>query len=59
MPEILRRGIIPDIVTDHTSAHDTLIGYVPNGIPYEEALELRKKDPQKYILMAKRSIVEQ
>ncbi|CUU04691.1 urocanate hydratase [Candidatus Kryptobacter tengchongensis] len=58
LPEILRRGIIPDIVTDQTSAHDTLNGYVPNGIPYEEALELRKKDPQKYIQMAKRSIVE-
>jgi len=58
LPEILKRGIIPDIVTDQTSAHDTLNGYVPNGIPYEEALELRKKDPQKYIQMAKRSIVE-
>lgn len=58
LPEILRRGIIPDVVTDQTSAHDTLNGYVPNGILYEEALELRKKDPQKYIQMAKRSIVE-
>jgi urocanate hydratase len=58
LPEILKRGIIPDIVTDQTSAHDTLNSYVPNGIPYEEALELRKKDPQKYIQMAKRSIVE-
>ena len=58
LPEILKRGIIPDIVTDQTSAHDTLNGYVPNGIPYVEALELRKKDPQKYIQMAKRSIVE-
>jgi urocanate hydratase len=58
LPEILKRGIIPDIVTDQTSAHDTLNGYVPKGIPYEEALELRKKDPQKYIQMAKRSIVE-
>jgi urocanate hydratase len=58
LPEILKRGIIPDIVTDQTSAHDTLNGYVPNGIPYEEALDLRKKDPQKYIQMAKRSIVE-
>lgn len=58
LPEILKRGIIPDVVTDQTSAHDTLNGYVPNGIPYEEALELRKKDPQKYIQMAKRSIVE-
>ncbi|MEN3038149.1 MAG: urocanate hydratase [Candidatus Kryptonium sp.] len=58
LPEILKRGIIPDVVTDQTSAHDTLNGYVPNGISYEEALELRKKDPQKYIQMAKRSIVE-
>ncbi|MCR4416998.1 MAG: urocanate hydratase [Ignavibacteria bacterium] len=57
LPEILRRGIIPDVLTDQTSAHDTLNGYVPNGIPYEEALKLRKTDPDKYIQMAKQSIV--
>ncbi len=57
LPEILRRGIIPDVLTDQTSAHDTLNGYVPHGIPYEEALKLRKTDPEKYIQMAKQSIV--
>jgi urocanate hydratase len=48
-PEILRRGIIPDVVTDQTSAHDELNGYVPAGIPYEEALILRKDNPEEYI----------
>ena len=57
LPEILRREIIPDVLTDQTSAHDTLNGYVPHGIPYEEALKLRKTDPEKYIQMAKQSIV--
>lgn len=57
LPEILRRGVIPDVLTDQTSAHDTLNGYVPHGIPYEEALKLRKSNPDKYIQMAKQSIV--
>jgi len=57
LPEILRREIIPDVLTDQTSAHDTLNGYVPHGIPYEEALMLRQSDPDKYIQMAKQSIV--
>lgn len=57
LPEILHRGIIPDVLTDQTSAHDTLNGYVPHGIPYEDALRLRKSDPDKYIQMAKNSIV--
>ncbi len=55
-PELLKRGIIPDVVTDQTSAHDELNGYVPAGIPYEEALELRKKDPKKYIEMSYESM---
>ncbi len=45
-PEFVRRNIIPDIVTDQTSAHDELNGYVPAGISYAEALDLRKKDPK-------------
>lgn len=57
-PEILRRGIIPDVVTDQTSAHDTLNGYVPMGMSFEEALELRKSDPQKYIKLAQKTIVK-
>lgn len=48
-PEILKRGVIPDIVTDQTSAHDTLNGYVPNGISFGEALKLRKENPKEYI----------
>ncbi|MGB7061878.1 MAG: urocanate hydratase [Candidatus Zixiibacteriota bacterium] len=48
-PEILKRGIIPDVVTDQTSAHDELNGYVPAGIPYGEALILRKENPEEYI----------
>lgn len=55
-PELLKRGIIPDVVTDQTSAHDELNGYVPAGVPYEEALELRKKDPKKYIEMSYESM---
>lgn len=46
--EIHDRGIIPDIVTDQTSAHDPRNGYVPNGMTYEEALALRESDPDKY-----------
>ncbi len=57
-PEIHRRGIVPDVVTDQTSAHDALNGYVPNGMTYEEALELRKKDPDRYTREAMRSMAE-
>jgi len=55
-PEFVRRGVIPDLVTDQTSAHDELNGYVPHGIPYSAALELRKTDPKKYIGMAYHSM---
>jgi len=47
-PELLRRGIIPDVVTDQTSAHDTLNGYVPNGMPLEDAYALRTSNPAEY-----------
>jgi urocanate hydratase len=57
LPEILKRGILPDIVTDQTSAHDTLNGYVPMGISFQEALELRKSDPAKYNILSKQTIV--
>jgi len=49
LPELVRRGITPDVLTDQTSAHDELNGYVPRGLSYEEALELRKKNPEEYI----------
>jgi len=49
LPELVRRGFTPDILTDQTSAHDELNGYVPNGLAYEDALILRTKDPADYI----------
>ena len=49
LPEFVRRGITPDVLTDQTSAHDELNGYVPNGLAHEEAIALRKKDPADYI----------
>ena len=58
LPEILKKNIIPDILTDQTSAHDTLNGYVPMGISLEEALELRTANPRAYILLAKKTILK-
>jgi urocanate hydratase len=54
--EFVRRGIVPDVLTDQTSAHDELNGYVPHGIPYEEALRLRVEDPKEYIRRAYESM---
>ena len=48
IPELAERGVVPDILTDQTSAHDPLNGYVPNGMSLEEALALRKRDPRGY-----------
>ncbi len=56
LPEMIRRGFIPDVVTDQTSAHDELNGYVPAGIPFPEALALRKSDPKKYMDLALESM---
>jgi urocanate hydratase len=56
-PEFLRRGIIPDVVTDQTAAHDELNGYVPGGMTYAEALKLRRENPQKYIELSYQSMV--
>lgn len=56
LPELLRRNIKIDVLTDQTSAHDPLNGYVPKGISVAEAAALRKKDPQKYIALAMESI---
>jgi len=55
-PEFVKRHIVPDIVTDQTSAHDELNGYVPSGITLEEALILRKSNPEKYVQMSLDSI---
>jgi urocanate hydratase len=49
IPELARRGFAPDVLTDQTSAHDPLNGYVPNGLTLEEARALRTRDPQQYL----------
>ena len=56
LPEILRRGERPDVVTDQTSAHDELNGYIPGGMSLEDALELRRTDPAGYIDRSMRSM---
>src|SRR6266480_3351011 len=48
IPELAERGVVPDILTDQTSAHDPLNGYIPNGMSLDEALELRNRDPKAY-----------
>jgi urocanate hydratase len=49
IPELVRRGLVPDLLTDQTSAHDPLNGYVPAGLSLEQAAELRRKDPEDYL----------
>jgi urocanate hydratase len=56
LPEFVRRGVVPDVLTDQTSAHDALNGYVPNGMSLEDALALRKKNPDEYIERAMQSM---
>ena len=48
VPEMARRGVVPDLLTDQTSAHDPLGGYIPQGVSAEEAAELRQRDPEGY-----------
>ncbi len=55
-PELLRRGVAFDVVTDQTSAHDPLGGYIPAGVSAEEAVQLRRSDPERYVRMARESI---
>jgi urocanate hydratase len=49
LPAMVERGFVPDVVTDQTSAHDELGGYVPAWLPYEKALDLRRSDPKQYV----------
>jgi urocanate hydratase len=56
LPEIVKRGIVPDVLTDQTSAHDALNGYVPHGISLEDALVLRRKNPDEYTERAMQSM---
>ena len=58
-PELVRRGIKPDMVTDQTSAHDVLNGYIPAGMSLAEADDLRNRDPKAYVERAKESIANQ
>ena len=58
IPEFADRGIVPDMVTDQTSAHDELDGYVPNGLSYDDALKLRESDPRTYIKESFRAMAE-
>jgi urocanate hydratase len=56
-PELVRRNVIPDVVTDQTAAHDELNGYVPGGMSYDEALKLRRENPEQYIERALASMI--
>lgn len=56
LPELVRRGVKPDIVTDQTSAHDELRGYVPHEITFDEAQELRVRDPKRYVELSYKSM---
>ena len=58
LPEIVRRGVRVDALTDQTSAHDPLNGYVPAGLSLEEAAELRQRDPKDYVDRARQSMVQ-
>lgn len=57
--ELVKKRVVPDIVTDQTSAHDELNGYVPAGLPFEKALELRKTNPKDYIKRSFESMAKQ
>ena len=56
-PELVKRGFIPDVLTDQVAAHDPLNGYIPKGLSMEEADELRKKDPDEYLKRVGESVV--
>lgn len=58
VPDLVKRGIVPDMLTDQTSAHDELDGYIPNGMTYDQALSLRSEDPKKYVTESYRSMGE-
>lgn len=57
LPELLNRNFIPDVLTDQTSAHDMLYGYVPMGMTYEEAVLLRNSNSDEYIKKARQTVV--
>jgi urocanate hydratase len=57
--ELVRRGVTPDLVTDQTSAHDPLVGYIPQGLSLDEAAVLRKADPETYVKRSRASMAVQ
>src|SRR3954469_15081331 len=56
LPELVKQGIVPDVLTDQTSAHDALNGYVPNGMSLEDAIALRAKNPDDYVKKSMQSM---
>jgi len=58
LPELVRRGVVPDLVTDQTSAHDPVGGYVPHQVPYDEALRLRVEDPKRCSRLSMESMAQ-
>ena len=56
LPELVRRGFVPDVLTDQTSAHDPLNGYIPTDLTPEAATQLRRKDADAYVRAARASI---
>ncbi|PFB60653.1 urocanate hydratase [Bacillus cereus] len=58
LPELVKRNITPDLVTDQTSAHDPLNGYIPVGYTLEEAAKLREEDPGRYVQLSKESMTK-
>ena len=58
LPELVRRGVTPDVVTDQTSAHDALEGYVPNGMALAEAVALRGSNPAEYVRLSTAAMAE-
>jgi urocanate hydratase len=58
-PELVRRGVVPDLVTEQTDAHDPLNGYIPLGLGLQEAADLRREDPAGYVERAKASMAEE
>ena len=58
LPELVKRGVTPDVVTDQTSAHDMLIGYIPAGMTLEAAADLRGRNPKEYVARSTKSAVE-
>jgi urocanate hydratase len=58
LPALVARGVTPDVLTDQTSAHDALNGYVPNGITFDEATRLRERQPQEYVARSMAAMAE-